>query len=496
MIPMMRKYIFGIVIMAASVSALALAPYTAFAASLYFSPAAKTVSVGDNFTVSVDVSSADRAMNAASGDISFPSAKLRVLSVSNADSAMNLWVQNPSFSNAASGGDINFAGVVLNPGFTGAAGNVVIIRFQAVAAGSAELSFSTGSVLANDGNGTDILDSMGTADVTITPAVSAGSAASPAPTVSAPDTTPPAPFVISSVLDSESTTTDPTDPQPIFAWSTTDPLSGIAKYMVKIGDGDWFDASAITVPGASDEYQLPLQAPEQNVLLAVEAYDNAGNMTEATTTFSIAPLPTPIITSYTSNLASGHPILNVKGLMPRGSLGKITTVKIYLQQNSNLVVYAVPVDQNGDFNLNQTVSLPSGNWNLYAQASDGRGAIGPDTPEVAVVVGAWVTEVIAFLLSWGAILVAAILLLAAIIAVAYLLIYHGRRFHLSLARNLVRERKELRDDLKRIEKELEADRPNAKIDLSPAGMRKKQQLVHKEIEHIEEDLKRDIKENE
>lgn len=145
-------------------------PALVFAASLSFSPSSQTVSVGQNFTVSVDVSSPDQAMNAASGDVSFPSDQLRVLSVSNRSSVMSLWVQNPTFSNAVSGGDVNFAGVVLNPGFTGVNGNVITIRFQAVGTGNAPLSFSAGSVLANDGNGTDILSSLGTASVTITPA--------------------------------------------------------------------------------------------------------------------------------------------------------------------------------------------------------------------------------------------------------------------------------------------------------------------------------------
>lgn len=168
----------------------AVAPWPAFAASLFFSPSAKAVAVGNTFTVSVDVSSPDQAMNAASGDISFPTDKLRVLSVLTTGSAMSLWVQNPSFSNAAGSGDVNFAGIVLNPGFTGTAGNVVTVRFEALAVGDAPLSFSDGSVLANDGNGTNIISSLGKADITIVPTVAVSSpSANPAVATTTPTST-------------------------------------------------------------------------------------------------------------------------------------------------------------------------------------------------------------------------------------------------------------------------------------------------------------------
>ncbi len=55
-----------------------LSPVAAQAASLYFSPSSGTHAVGTSFTVSVYVSSADQAMNAASGVISFPADKLAV----------------------------------------------------------------------------------------------------------------------------------------------------------------------------------------------------------------------------------------------------------------------------------------------------------------------------------------------------------------------------------------------------------------------------------
>ncbi len=140
-------------------------PLYANAATLYFSPSSGSYSVGQNFSVGVYVSSADQAMNAASGVISFPQDKLGVVSISKSGSVFNLWVQEPLFSNDV--GTINFEGIVLNPGFTGSAGKIITVNFRAKSSGNAFLSFSSGSVLANDGRGTNILANMGSANYSL-----------------------------------------------------------------------------------------------------------------------------------------------------------------------------------------------------------------------------------------------------------------------------------------------------------------------------------------
>lgn len=140
---------------------LAITPQFAYAANLYFSPSSGSHAVGTTFSVSVYVSSADQAMNVASGIISFPQDKLEVTSLSKAGSIFTLWVQEPSFSNSA--GTVNFEVIMLNPGFTGASGKVIAINFRVKAAGAALLNFSSGSAFANDGKGTNILASLGNA---------------------------------------------------------------------------------------------------------------------------------------------------------------------------------------------------------------------------------------------------------------------------------------------------------------------------------------------
>lgn len=135
------------------------------AATLYFSPASPTYTIGDSFQISLFVSSADQAMNAAQATINFPADKLEMISVSTKNSIFSLMVENPVFSNV--NGSASFSGIVLNPGYTGKSGRLVTLNFRAKTLGQANLSVSNAQVLANDGLGTNILTSRGSGNVTI-----------------------------------------------------------------------------------------------------------------------------------------------------------------------------------------------------------------------------------------------------------------------------------------------------------------------------------------
>ncbi len=143
----------------------------AFAAdvSLYFSPSANTQTVGGRFVVSVKINTNGQAVNATQGVISYDNEALRVVSVSGNNSVFAFWTEEPSFSNQ--NGSIKFGGGVPSPGYNGNGGQVFAITFQALRQGAAEVSFVSGSVLANDGKGTNVLTGMGGANFSINPAV-------------------------------------------------------------------------------------------------------------------------------------------------------------------------------------------------------------------------------------------------------------------------------------------------------------------------------------
>ncbi|MBU1613221.1 cohesin domain-containing protein [Patescibacteria group bacterium] len=134
-------------------------------ATIFFSPASPKVNAGDVFEMGVFVKSTDQAINACETEISFPTDKLEILSVSSKSSIFNLMVQNPTFSNQS--GVINFSGVILNPGYTGSAGRLITLSFRAKNSGTVKLNFNSAQVLANDGLGTNVLSVASSASITI-----------------------------------------------------------------------------------------------------------------------------------------------------------------------------------------------------------------------------------------------------------------------------------------------------------------------------------------
>jgi hypothetical protein len=138
---------------------------SAQAATQYFSPSAGSYSANSSFSVGVYTSSADQAASAFSGYISFPTDKLRVTAVSTSGSVVSIWVQEPTYSNSS--GTISFEGFIPNPGFSGSGGKLLTITFQALGSGPAMVAYSGGSVLANDGLGTDITTGLGSASFTL-----------------------------------------------------------------------------------------------------------------------------------------------------------------------------------------------------------------------------------------------------------------------------------------------------------------------------------------
>lgn len=128
----------------------------ASSASLFVTKSFPTASVGDKLVLDVKVKSKDQSINAVSGSVIFPADKLRILSVSRDNSILNVWTRDPSVQR----NKISFEGVILNPGYQGGNGNIVRITFEAINTGEVSISFGDGSVLANDGLGTNILTDM------------------------------------------------------------------------------------------------------------------------------------------------------------------------------------------------------------------------------------------------------------------------------------------------------------------------------------------------
>lgn len=135
----------------------------ASAANLTLAPSSITTKVGKTFSLDIVVNNNIGAINAVSAAVSYPHDALQILSVSKKTSFLNLWAEEPSFSNEK--GTLTLEGVALNPGFDKATGKVLTVTFKAVQAGNVSVTVTRGSILANDGNATDVLKITGAAFV-------------------------------------------------------------------------------------------------------------------------------------------------------------------------------------------------------------------------------------------------------------------------------------------------------------------------------------------
>lgn len=141
----------------------ALNPFSALAATLSVSPASGVHSVGEKFTVRTLVSS-DVPFNAVSLSLLFPTSIFTLDSVSKTGSLLSFWVKEPTISRSE--GTLKLEGVTPG-GIKETTGMVVAVTLHAHSVGSGTVSFLSGQVLANDGEGTNITGDMTGANFTI-----------------------------------------------------------------------------------------------------------------------------------------------------------------------------------------------------------------------------------------------------------------------------------------------------------------------------------------
>ncbi|HRZ30346.1 MAG TPA: cohesin domain-containing protein [Candidatus Paceibacterota bacterium] len=257
----------------------------AYAADFGLSASKNTYEVGETIPVKIYVASPNQSSNAVSGVVSYPNDKLQVSSLAKTGSVVNMWVQEPAYYNGD--GQVNFEGVILNPGYTGKAGVILTINFKARQTGTAQLNFANGSILANDGAGTNILQKLGQLSLTIVPAST--KPASVSPVLSPP--------LIKSPIATTTLETDKTPPEQLaiievasgnprrarFSFSANDSQSGIDYYQFSI-DG----LIVGRLPFGSDTYET-LDQISGSHQFGIIVTDRAGNSIEETINFEIRP---------------------------------------------------------------------------------------------------------------------------------------------------------------------------------------------------------------
>lgn len=129
------------------------------------------IAVGNNIAVKVLVRSDIANTNLFNAKITFPADKLAVDRIDYAGTFVNNWVEQ-YFDNTA--GTISLVGGVPNPGFdtdiVSSAGQMAVIHFTALKAGTASISFTDESAIFNNADNANILVSKESVALTITAA--------------------------------------------------------------------------------------------------------------------------------------------------------------------------------------------------------------------------------------------------------------------------------------------------------------------------------------
>jgi hypothetical protein len=545
-------------------------PGVSHAASLYFFPESAVKTAGADFTVSVYANSSDQSMNAVSGVIEFPPDRLEVVSLIKTNSIVNVWVQEPSFSNQD--GRIRFEGVVLNPGFQGGTGRLLAITFRPKSAGTATLKFSSGSILANDGEGTNILRTMGGANYTLKADAQAGfpekkeepvagkQANSPLITSAThpleekwynnkklqlawdiPGGTdgvsyaleaspsfqlvPQGKGLISNVqydvakfkdgvwyfylrfhtpsgwgpvgkrmvrMDFTPPTTpslarlnsdDPTNPRPIYTWESHDAFSGVVKYDVKIGDGNWSEVRLDTDKG----YELPLQAPGERQL-AVRAFDEAGNYSDAGTVFSVEPIPAPTIEEYSKSFIPRSEALALSGRAIADA-----AIRLFLRKEGSEAIFETKALGDGSWAAEFNNKLASGEWSLSAIAIDERGGQSLETAPVQVTaVSPWVKAARSAAQVFS-VLGFTLITLGTLLGFAYLTFGRSVMYRFQLRHDFTDFKSKVRTELKALEGDLEILKQSGKMDPSVPAFREVEKRLKGELARLVEDVRREAK---
>lgn len=444
-------------------------------ASFFLSPSQGNYRVGENFSVSVLIEAEGIAINAAQAKIYFPSEKLRVLEVSKQNSIFTLWPEDPNFSNSK--GEISFIGGLPSPGFIGKAGRAITILFQGKAEGQARVYFGQEKILANDPKGTDIFSGSQEGNYSIFPPEKIP------PKVPIVDTEPPLPFEI--IFDNEG---DPTNPQPLLYFETTDELSGMSHYEIKIGEKDFLRVEV----GKTTPFRVPNLIPG-TYLVTVRAFDKAENFTDSQIKIEIESILVPEITVCPGTFRAGEEKLFLAGT----GLPESKQI-IFFEKNSEIIKqWEVFSDKEGDWSLVKEELFKSGIYKVFVKTEDKRGTISNPSKSCFVKVILGGISIGPLILSYKTLTLIGLILLISLLVFIFYFFRKIRKTRklieietLDLKKKFYKEYNELKSG---IERELEEFKKLTKERELTSEEKKRQDELLKDLKDVERVLTEELK---
>ena len=125
------------------------------AAAFRAQPSEGAYSVGTSVPIDLEVDASDTSVNAVEATIEFATDTVDISDLKFDDSMVSLWVKEPSVLD----GTITFSGG-MTTGFNGMHGKILSFVLKPKHAGTANLAITNAQILAADGNGTNVLQSV------------------------------------------------------------------------------------------------------------------------------------------------------------------------------------------------------------------------------------------------------------------------------------------------------------------------------------------------
>lgn len=304
------------------------------------------------------------------------------------------------------------------------------------------------------------------------------------------DTEPPEPFKI--IVDRQG---DLTNPSPILHFETTDSLSQVQYYEVKIEEVKIEELRPENIK--TNPYKMPPQAPGTHKIV-VTAVDSALNSTSATSQVRIEPIEKPVITDFPKTLQPGD-TLTIKGT----SLLPDAEVTVFLQKESQEPIKrGVKTDGQGNWLFSYDKKLEKGTYQFWVEITDSRGAKSEPTEKISIDVA-----LPSFLRTGGmaigylAIIVTLVILIAVLVGVIFYIRYRISLWRKRLKKETQEAEEVLGDAFKFLKKEIEEQiaELDGRIDLTQREqkiyqrlkevLKKSKKIIGKEISDIKKELK-------
>jgi hypothetical protein len=329
--------------------------FSAQAANFDIKTNSPSCQIGDNIIVNISLNSVDVAANAVQGTITFSPNSLSNIDLSTSNSVVQFWVHEPVKNNAS--GVISFEGAIMNPGYLGGSGKILTLTFNCRQEGTSLISFSSGSILANDGQGTSILDKLSSLNINVLPKTVVT-------TTILPKTSVP--------IDTGTITGTKASPKLILESLTKQATDPIVAFSFKVQGADDPDYYEVIIDNGTKEiwptsknthYETRVLTPGNHSIGVTAIYKNDYSLI-ATQDFTIEPLVLPIIKNLPTKISTDDAFE-----IEIGTEYPFSNVKIESQplKGGTPIITVLATDKDGSLTTSLKGMLSEGSYLIRAQ---------------------------------------------------------------------------------------------------------------------------------